>query len=237
MEYIPGKYESVKFAARKPKYYEGLSKVLSMGYTEEEIIHHFPAFVGHMTLSRFLVLYELYKQTLGVAGHIAECGVYKGAGTLLFAKLAQIFEPESLTLVHGFDWFQGNEPTSEEPNVLKGSYFESYERVKELVSAQGLDHLVHLHKLDLTKDLTKFFQDNNSIQFKLVFLDAGIYDIVKHCIENFWSRITPGGILVFDQFNHELAPGESRAIKELLPNAKIKTFPWGWMPTAYIVKE
>jgi Methyltransferase domain len=237
MEYIPGKYESVKFADRKERYYEGLGKILSMGYTPEEIIHHFPAFVGHMTISRFLALYELYQQTLGVAGHIAECGVYKGAGTLMFAKLAQIFEPESLTLVHGFDWFQGNEPTFEEPNVLKGSYFESYERVKELVSAQGLDHLVHLHKLDLTKDLNKFFQDNNSIQFKLVFLDAGIYDIVKHCIENLWPRITPGGILVFDQFNHELAPGESRAIKELLPTAKIKTFPWGWMPTAYIVKE
>jgi hypothetical protein len=237
VEYVPGEFESVKFAGRKEAYYEGLSKIFAMGYSNEDLVHQFPAFVGHMTLSRFLALYELYKQTLGVAGHVAECGVYKGAGTLLFAKLAQIFEPESLTLVHGFDWFQGNEPTPEEPNVMKGSYFESYERVSSLIRAQRLEHVAHLHKLDLTRDLTAFFQKHASMHFKLVFLDAGIYGIVKHCIENFWPRITPGGMLVLDQFNHELAPGESRAIKELLPEAKIRTFTWGWMPTAYIVKE
>ena len=133
MEYIEGKFETKKFSARKAPYYEGLSEILSLGYEKEDIIHHFPSFVGHMTLSRFIALYELYKMTLGVAGHIAECGVYEAAGTLLFAKLTRIFEPESLTLVHGFDWFEGTRPTEEEPNVLEGSYKEGYTRVMRLV--------------------------------------------------------------------------------------------------------
>jgi hypothetical protein len=236
MDYKEGKFETRKFAGRKPQYYEGLAEILSLGYDQEDFIHHFPSFVGHMTLSRFLALYEVYKMTLGVAGHIAEAGVYKGAGTLFLAKLAQIFEPESLTLVHGFDWFEGTRVTAEEPNVMDGSYKEDYSRLMRLIQAQKLDNLVHIHKLDLRSELDQFFEENKYMQFKLVVLDSGLYDIVIHCLKHFWPRLTSGGVIIFDQFNHELSPGETRAVKEFMPDAKIRTFPFGWMPTAYVVK-
>ena len=236
MDYEEGNFESLKFSERKKAYYESLAEILSLGYDREDLIHHFPSFVGHMTLSRFLVIYELYKMTLGVAGHIAEAGVYKGAGTLFLAKLTQIFEPESLTLVHGFDWFEGVQVTTEETNVMDGSYKEDYSRLMRLIQAQKLDHVVHIHKLDLRSELDQFFEENKYMQFKLVFLDAGLYDVVKHCLRHFWPRLTSGGVIIFDQFNHELAPGETRAIKEFMPDAKIKTFPFAWMPTAYVVK-
>lgn len=236
-QYIDGKYESVKFAHRREQYYEGLEKIKSLNFDIDDYFHHFPAFVGHMTLSRFLALYEAYKITLGVSGHIAEIGVYKGAGTLFFAKLTQIFEPETLVQVHGFDWFKGTHVTKEEKNVFEGSYKEDYERLLKLISAQGLDNIVRIHKIDLSKELENFFEENNYMQFKLLFFDAGTYDVVSSCIRNFWQRLTPGGVLVLDQFNQELSPGETRAVKELLPDVKIKTFSFGWMPTAYIIKE
>lgn len=231
-----GKFEMNKFADRKGPYNEGLMEILSLGYEKEDLIHHFPSFVGHMTLSRFLALYELYKMTLGVAGHVAEAGVYKGAGSLLFAKLTKIFEPESLTLVHGFDWFEGMHPTQEEPASLNKSYKEDYERLIHLIKAQRLNDVIHIHKLDIVTELKAFFDKNNYMQFKLVFLDAGQYDIVKSCLEHFWPRLTSGGIMVFDQFNHETSPGETRAVKEFMPDAKIRTLPFSWMPTAYVVK-
>ena len=236
MDYKEGKFETHKFASRKAPYYEGLTEILSLGYDTEDLIHHFPSFVGRMTLSRFIGLYELYKMTLGVAGHIAEAGVYKGAGTLFFAKLSQIFEPEALTLIHGFDWFEGSKPTAEEPNVMEGSYKEDYSRLMRLIHAQKLDHIIHIHRLDLRTGLTQFFEENRYMQFKLVFLDAGQYEIVKSCLEQFWPRLTSGGVMIFDQFNHELSPGEARAIKEFMPDAKIQTLPFTWMPTAYVVK-
>lgn len=236
MDHKEAKFETRKFSGRKAAYYEGLAEILSLGYEKEDLVHHFPNFVGHMTLSRFLALYELYKMTLGVAGHIAEAGVYKGAGTLFFAKLTQIFEPESLTLVHGFDWFEGSKVTAEEPNIIEGSCKEDYTRVMSLIRAQRLDHIAHIHKLDLRTGLDQFFDENRYIQFKLVFLDAGLYEVVKSCLRNFWPRLTSGGVMIFDQFNHELSPGETRAIKEFMPDAQIRTLPFGWMPTAYVVK-
>jgi predicted O-methyltransferase YrrM len=236
MDHKEGAFETRKFAGRKSQYHEGLAEILSLGYEEEDLIHHFPSFVGHMTLSRFLVLYDLYKRTLGVAGHIAEAGVYKGAGTLFLAKLTQIFEPESLTLVHGFDWFKGAQLTAEEPNVMEGACKEDHLRLVRLIEAQKLDHVIHIHNLDLRTDLERFFEENKYMQFKLVFLDVGLYDVVMQCLEHFWPRLTSGGVMIFDQFNHELAPGETRAIKEFMPDAKIRTLPFGWMPTAYVVK-
>lgn len=237
MEQKVGKNELQKFAFRKADYERSLKAILELGYEPLDYIHYFPSFAGHLTIARFVSLYETYKMTLGVAGHIAEIGVFKAAGSLFFAKLTKLFEPETLTLVHGFDWFKGAKLTQEEKYVQDGECCEEYERVIKLINAQGLQNLIHIHNLDITKDLDAFFTENSHLQFKLIFVDCGLYDVVKSTIEHFWPRLTPGGIMLFDHFNHEVAPGESRAIKELLPNAKMRTFTFGWMPTAYVVKE
>lgn len=230
-------FESMKYDALRGPYRDGVKFIKESGYTIDDLLEHFPAFAGHFSIGRLLTHYELYRRTLEVAGHIAEVGVYKGAGSILFGKLVRLFEPSGMTMVHGFDWFEGMATTDEEKFVDKGSYTESHQRVMDLVKSQSLDNIVKIHKLDVTKDLVPFFEEHPSMQFKLVFLDAGIYEVTKASIEALWPRITPGGILILDQYNHELSPGETRAVKDVLPNAKVRTLPWGWMPTGYIVKE
>jgi predicted O-methyltransferase YrrM len=240
MQHDPSKtkFEYLKHHNLRPKYAEGLKAILDMDISKEDLIHHFPAFIGHQTLAREIVLYEAYKMTLDVAGHIAEIGVNLGFGSLLFAKLTKIFEPNSLTMVHGFDWYQGSAPTEEESKfILKGSYHTPEEKVRELIRVQGIDNILKMHNVDATKDLPDFFKENNHLQFKLVFLDCGIYDVVSECLKHFWDRITPGGMLLIDHYSFELAPGEMRAIREILPYVKWKQFPFGWMPCAYAIKE
>jgi len=235
-DYIPGDLETQKHAERKEPYYRGLQKIKSLNYEIEDFIHYFPCFTGSQTLSRYLSLYECYKQTLGLAGHIAEVGIFKGGSFLFFSKLTQIFEPNSFTQVHGFDWFKGNAPSETENKIVDHSDVESYERLMSLINAQALDNISKVHNLDVTKELVGFFEKYPHLQFKMVFLDAGMYDVVKACIPLFWNRLLKGGCLILDQFNFEIAPGETQAVKELLPDVEIKSFPWGWMPTAYIVK-
>jgi len=230
-------FETKKFAARREPYWQGLSEILGMGYAPTDLVHHFPAFAGHVCLARYLALYEAYKMTIGLAGHVAEAGVWKGSSLLMLAKLTQLFEPESLTQAHGFDWFRGNHPDPEERHLVEeGSYFESQEQVQKLISAQGLDNVALLHNVDLSKDLGAFFEKHGHLHFKLVFLDCGLYNVVTHCIEHFWPRLGAGGILVLDNFNHETAPGETAAVHKLLPDLQIRTFPFAQQPTAYIRK-
>jgi len=150
-----------------------------------------------------------------------------------------IHESESLTQVHGFDWFYGTGKGTEKDSALvpEGGYQSSYEDLMSIIRMQKLDHIVRIHNFDVTKDLKEFFSRFLHIQFKLVFMDAGRYDVMQSCIPMFWDRLTPGGIMIFDQYNHELGPGETISLRELLPKAKVRTIPNSWMPNAYIVKD
>ena len=233
-----GDLETRKFAHRRDDYWRGLQDMVAMGFSPADLIHHAPAFAGEINLARFLALYEAYKATLGLAGHIAEFGIYMGTNVLFFAKLARLFEPASLTLVHGFDWFRGVQPEGEEARLVdSGAYTASFETVSRLVTTQHLDDIVRLHDMDLASDaLAEFIDGHGHLQFRLVVLDCGLYTVVRNCIERIWPRLVPGGWLVLDNFNHETSPGEARAVRELLPGLKVRTFPFCAQPTAYIVK-
>lgn len=232
-----GKFEYLKFDKRRGPYQQSMEKIKSMNFDPAEIIEDFPRFSGHMSIGRYLTLYELYKKTEGIAGHIAEVGTYKGSSLLWFTKLLQIYEPESLTQVHGFDWFEGTGEDSVELKIEKGSYKSSYEELLDLIKAQHLENNCFVHKLNVVTELESFFAENPHLYFKVVFLDAGFYDVVKKSIEVLWPRLNPGGILILDQFGHELSPGEAMAVKEILPNEKIETVHNSWMPNAYIIKK
>ena len=238
-KHVNGTLESTKFEYRRKDFYEYRNFLDKQNIPISDLLEHFTAYVGHMSLNRVLTLYELYKKVQNVAGHIAEVGVYKGAGTILFAKLVQIFENEALTQVHGFDWFEGTGQVGENDTELvqKGGYQSNKNLLMSLIEKQKLEHIIRINDFDVTKDLKNFFNNYKHLQFKLVFLDAGMYDVMQACIPAFWERLTPGGIMIFDQYNHELGPGETLSIRELLPHAKIKTIPNAWMPNAYVIKK
>jgi hypothetical protein len=54
-----------------------IAKYKMLGYSSEDFYDHFPCFVGARTIARYLSLYQCYQTTLGIAGHIAEVGVYR----------------------------------------------------------------------------------------------------------------------------------------------------------------
>lgn len=215
-----------------------MDKYRQLGYSPEDFYEHFPCFAGAKTIARFLSFYQCYQMTLGIAGHMAEVGVFRGAVSLFWAKLSLLFEPHSTTQVHGFDWFRELTPEELESVPFGFSYYEPYDRIRSLIEVQGLQRWVMLHRLNVLTELEGFFQQNSHLQFKLVLLDAGHpYELVERSILEFWPRLSTGGIMIFDQFNHEVAPGETKAVKELLPpDSVIRTFPYAAMPTAFVVK-
>lgn len=232
-----GVLETVKHAKQREKYHENLAKILDLGYEKADLLHHFGAFAGDLTLNRLFTLYEFYKRTPGIAGHIAEVGVFKGSGSLLFAKLARMFEPCSLTMVHGFDHFGGIDDDTDALLQVPGGDSSDEDKLRELIRLQDLDNTVKIHNLDVRKDLPNFFERHLHLRFRLVFIDSGTYTVTKAAIENLWPRLNVGGIMVFDQYCNEVAPGETQAIHELLPNEKIQNSVGSWMPSSFIVKE
>ncbi len=232
-------YETAKFDHLRKDFGEGIEAIKALDYTPEDYMHFFPAFAGEMTLLKYFSLYELYKQTLDVAGHMGELGMFKGAASLMFAKLTKIHEPYAPTLVHGFDWFRGGgQFTEREKEVVSdGVYQESEERVRALIEAQKLGNIVKVHNLDLASDaVDTFFDDHPHLYFKLLLVDAGIESVLRKSIPLFWERMTVGGIMVFDHYSFETAPAEAGLINSLLPGVPVKAVRPGWMPVAYVVK-
>ena len=238
MRETKGKFETLKFNHRRLKFYQYIKYIKSNNIKVEDILEHSPAFIGHMSLNRIITLYEIYKKTLGLNGHIAELGVYKGSGSLLFAKLVKIFESESLTQVHGFEWFKGTGDKNSYDNELvkKGTYSYDKKKLLKLIKIQGFNNILKIHDLDIVKELEKFLKKNSHLRFKLVFLDIGINSVLDIAIPLVWNKLVKGGALIFDQYNHELAPGETIAIEKYLKGKKIRTIKNSWMPNAYVIK-
>lgn len=232
-----GSLETVKFAHRRQHYYENLSKILAMDYDKEEFLHYFPAFVGNLTLIRNFTLYELYKRTIGISGHIAEVGVFKGAGSILFGKLVQIYEPDSLTMVHGFDHFSGTDADTDAALQVPGGNQADEKQLRDLIRLQNLDNTVKIHNMDARTGFNSFFEKHPHLRFRLIFLDSGTYEVTSASIRALWPRLNVGGIMIFDQYNNEVAPGETRAVNEWLASEKIETMQPSWMPSSYIIKR
>ena len=238
MRETKGEFETLKFNHRRLKFYQYIKYIKSNNIKVEDILEHSPAFIGHMSLNRIITLYEIYKKTLGLNGHIAELGVYKGSGSLLFAKLVKIFESESLTQVHGFEWFKGTGDKNSYDNELvkKGTYSYDKKKLLKLIKIQGFNNILKIHDIDIVKELEKFLKKNSHLRFKLVFLDIGINSVLDIAIPLVWNKLVKGGALIFDQYNHELAPGETIAIEKYLKGKKIRTIKNSWMPNAYVIK-
>lgn len=201
-----------------------------------EVIKTFPVYVGYVAFARMLALYELYKKTVELSGHIAEVGTSRGTTLHFVGKLIKIFEPLSNTQVHGFDWFQGMVPGKNDNSVEFGRWVGEYERLVNLTKAQGLDDVIVIHKMDVSLELEKFMIQNPFMRFKFVFLDCGIESVLKASLPLFWDRLVPGGVLLMDHYNHGVSPSESQLVDQITESAKIMQVPFARQPTAYIVK-
>ncbi len=88
MKETKGKYETLKFNHRRVNFYKYLKFLKTNKTSIEDILEHSTAFIGHMSLNRIITLYEMYKKTLNLNGHIAELGVLQRVRFTSFCKIS-----------------------------------------------------------------------------------------------------------------------------------------------------
>lgn len=204
-------------------------------------IDAFPKYATRQALAKFLTKHELFKQILHINGSIVEAGVLHGGGTLTWAKLSSIFEPTNHTRkVIGFDTFEGFPSISDKDErgtdgslikvgELQGS---TYESVTEAISIydenRPLSHIpkVELVKGDIAKTAPAYLADNPHLVVALLYLDVDLHEPTKVMLETFLPRMPKGALIVFDELNAKMFPGETVAVDEVLgiSNLTIKRF-------------
>ena len=205
-------------------------------------IDAFAKFASRQAIAKFLVRYEIFKRILNVNGSIVECGVLHGGGVLAFAKLSSILEPANhVRKIIGFDTFEGF-PSVHQADLkgtsshlkVKGLTGSSIEDVQRAVSLYDLNRpLSHIPKVELVQgDLceiaAKYVRDNPHLVVSLLYLDVDLYEPTKAALEAFVPRMPKGGIVVFDQLNARIFPGETRAVDGVLGlrRLRIERFPF-----------
>lgn len=194
-------------------------------------------------IQKIIAKYELFKLVIDKPGDIVECGVHRGSGVYLFAKLQKVFRPNNLSKIIGFDFFG---KTSNEHMKFK----DDQECVDEHSKSEDFrsEILNNLSKLDIenielipgdVKYTTQKYKEKNlGFRISLLVLDVDNYEGTLNCLINLYDNVIKGGIIVLDEYSLR-SYGESDAVDEFIKNKNIelKSLPWANTPSAYFVKK
>jgi len=214
----------------------------SLGSNVEKL-QNFTKYVPTQDLRKFLCRYELFRKVLHVHGSIVECGVLYGGGLMAWAQLSEIFEPlNHLRNIIGFDTFAGFVSVSEMDNTGTafqgkngGLAIDTYDDLLKSITLYNknrfLNHIekVKLVKGDVAESLPKFLKANPHLVVSLLYLDFDIYEPTVVALKHLVTRIPKGGIIAFDELNHEVWPGETIAVMQEIGinNLRIERLPFG----------
>ena len=207
-----------------------------------EKFENFTMFTPPWGIMRFLVRNELFKKIIEVEGEIIEAGVYHGGGLMSWAQLSSIYEPYNhKRKVIGFDTFSGFKKISQkdgkEDSAYKKEGYWSSDSYNDLLYCSNLFDMtrpmgqipkVELVKGDIMKTAKQFLKDNPQLIISLLYLDVDLYKPTKEMLKVFLTRMNKGSIIVFDQINTRVFPGETLAVEEIIgiKNLEIKRFPF-----------
>jgi O-methyltransferase len=151
-----------------------------------------------------------------IAGEIVECGVWRG-GSMQATALTLMSLGETSRELHLFDTFEGMPPPTEEDTrtrksgetVSAAEALATSARDSKLWAIAGLDDVrdamtetgypsekVHYH-VGMVEETTP---GEAPEQIAILRLDTDWYASTKHELETLYERLTPGGILILDDY-------------------------------------
>lgn len=166
--------------------------------------------------SFFLARYFLHARRL--SGMQAECGVFQGTSALLLCRAAQADEPrydgERLHLVDSFEGL--SPPTHQDRFRVTGNGARATAAVgagalsgsfQTATAALAAFPAARIHKGWIPEVLAQLPEAS----WSFVHVDVDLYEPTYACLDFFYPRLCPGGVIVCDDYGSALFPGAARA--------------------------
>jgi O-methyltransferase len=153
-------------------------------------------------------LISLARYAAHLPGDFVECGVYKGGTALLLARILKNADK----VLYLFDSFQGlpEVDARKDGEFRKGEFAVELDSVKALFADFG-------NRVDIRPGwIPQTLGGLKENRYAFIHLDVDIYQSVLDCCNYFYSRVSPGGILLFDEYGLASAHGEKEAVDEFL---------------------
>lgn len=190
---------------------------------------------------------ELYLKVKDLAGDIIEFGVFKGAGMALFLNLKEMYEPNSLMKVIGFDFFNTTKMLDTLDGLNKSMMSNvlnrvdnnelSYTSVNKRLSNFNTDNY-KLFEGEAVSKCNQFNLESPGARIKLLYMDLDLGEPTYNILKILWNKIVKNGIIILDEYAYhkwDESNGVDKFLKEIegqyiFFDTKISS------PTAYIHK-
>lgn len=171
-------------------------------------------------IGKFAAHVDLFRQTSGLPGDIVECGVFKGASLMRWAKLRSLLENPWSRKIVAFDVFGRFPQPSYEPDhgvldefvAVAGDMSIQREHLSALLAEQGLDQNVQLVEGDILNTVPQYLEAHPALKISLLHIDVDLYESTHTCLVNLYPRLVRGGVAILDDYG--AFPGANKAIDE-----------------------
>jgi hypothetical protein len=162
-----------------------------------------------MNSGRRWMVYQLLRMTESVRGDTAECGVFQGATSYIICAFT---EAAGLARTHHvFDSFEG----LSEPTAIDGWHWRKHDLACDLASVERrLARFSHVRYYQGW--IPQRFPEVKDQTFAFVHIDVDIYEPTRDSLAFFYPRLSPGAILLCDDYGFATCPGATKAVEEFL---------------------
>ena len=157
-----------------------------------------------LDFDRAYMLFQAAHAAKHLGGCTAECGVYKGGGSILIASICAEHHHYAMDTFDGFPDIISEIDVHEEGNFSNVSLFE----IQKLFS--GYQNITILKG-----GFSDSFNKIRDKSFSFVHVDADLYRSTYECCDFFYPRLIRGAILLFDDYLVPDTPGVKKAVDEI----------------------
>jgi O-methyltransferase len=175
-----------------------------------------------MAYDKLYVIWQAVRNVAGVSGAAAEIGVYKGGSSYLIAS-AFISMAGGEVPMHVFDTFEGHpaQAITEHDTFHAAGHFSST-RYKKVVAYLSPFQQLQVHAGDVSVSLPGLAES----VYRLVHIDTDLYKPTLDCLDYFGHRMSPGGVIVVDDYSSPRCLGVSKAAVEYLQKTDVRFRVW-----------
>ena len=211
---------------------------------------HYNLFMNEERFSKLLIHYEVFKKIKKISGSIVECGVFKGTSFSRFAMMRELIDNSQKKKLVAFDVFSDEFPNTNFKNEkiqrkhwikTAGASSISTSQLNKILKRKKIKNY-ELIKGDVLKTIPIYIKKNPNMKISLLNVDIDFVETTKCVLESFYSKVSKGGIILFDNYQGvgtggTFYKGETDTINRFLKkvNKKIIKFPFFNRPS-YIVK-
>ncbi len=195
-----------------------------------------PGWLTRINKSYYLCKYFIESKTLD--GSFLECGVFKGFSSLLLITLAKKIENFKIENYFLVDSFEGLSEILEEDKPdnkktfqnQKGNLKANQEEVEKIFRDSNNVNIIK----GWIPNVFDVLDENN--KYKFVHLDVDLYKPTLESLDYVFDKIIENGILITDDYETPLFPGNKKAWEEFL---SIRNIPFFVLPSgqAVIIKK